>query len=452
MNGNKITRRKFVAAAGTVAAGSILFNPLSIIAAKKDKQKMKIAVVGTGVRGVKMYGTRLVKDYADYVEFVGLCDINPGRVKYGREYIGVDCLTFIDLEEMLVKVKPEWLIVTTVDSTHHDMIITGLKHGCNIITEKPLTTDETKAQAILEAERKYGKKVIVTFNYRYSPHRAKMKELITQGAIGTITSVDFHWYLNTEHGPRYFRRWHGEKDKSGTLLVHKSTHHFDLVNWWLDTDPKEVYAYGALEYFGKNGPFRGEKCRTCQHKNNCKFYWDITKNDHLTKLYVNNESYDGYIRDNCVYRENIDIFDKMSVQVKYMNDVVLNYSLTTYSPYEGYRIAFNGTKGRMEAWIKEKEEWLKDDYDEIMLTKLFQQAEYIRIDNTEEGHGGGDRRMLDKIFRDQTMADPLNQSAGTRDGVMSILTGIAARKSIYSGKPVLIEGLTEIKPSVDRKS
>ncbi len=73
-----------------------------------------------------------------------------------------------------------------------------------------------------------------------------------------LTSVDFHWYLNTYHGASYFRRWHGKKDKGGTLLVHKSTQHFDLLNWWLDSDPVEVFANGELEHYGKNNSFRGK--------------------------------------------------------------------------------------------------------------------------------------------------------------------------------------------------
>jgi predicted dehydrogenase len=67
--------------------------------------------------------------------------------------------------------------------------------------------------------------------------------------VGKITSVDFHWYLNTFHGADYFRRWHGERKYSGTLLLHKATHHFDLLNWWIDSDPVEVFCLrktGAL--------------------------------------------------------------------------------------------------------------------------------------------------------------------------------------------------------------
>ena len=88
--------------------------------------------------------------------------------------MGATCKTYTDFDLMMKETKPEILIVTTMDSTHDEFIIKGLNYGSNILTEKPMTTDEVKCQAILEAQRKSGKELIVTFNYRFSPHRAKI--------------------------------------------------------------------------------------------------------------------------------------------------------------------------------------------------------------------------------------------------------------------------------------
>ncbi len=168
-------------------------------------------------------------------------------------------------------------------------------------------------------------------------------------------------------------------------------------------------------------------------------------------LYVKNEKYDGYLRDGCVWRKDVDIYDKMAATIKYANDVQVSYSLTTYSPYEGYRIAFNGTKGRLEAWIKERQPWETEDFDEIRLTRNFGETELIRIPHGGGGHGGGDIRLKDKIFKNPDMADPYRQSAGSRDGAMAILPGIAARNSIKSGEKVKISSLTDLKPLAQRK-
>jgi predicted dehydrogenase len=442
--------------------------PSSAFAFGKDA-KLKVALVGTGIRGIGFWGKRLVDNYSDLIEFVGLSDINQGRLALAKERMKVTCPTFHNFEEMVRTTKPDLVIVTTKDSTHHQFIIKALDMGCDVLTEKPLTIDEEKCQDILDAERRSNKNVIVGFNYRWSPYATKIKEQLSAGAIGKITSVDFHWYLNTYHGASYFRRWHGLRQSGGTLWVHKATHHFDLLNWWLDSDPAEVFAYGDLEFYGENGPFRGDSCRTCPHQSKCDFYWDITKEDYMMKLYVDNEKYDGYIRDNCLFRKEINIYDKMSAQIRYANNVLVNYSLTTYSPFEGWRIAFNGTEGRLEAWQDipyqknqsvSQAEMHKAEMDQsgkepeyfepLIVHKLWKDFDTLQVPMTRGGHGGGDSRLQDMIFRTPGKTDPFERTAGLRDGAMSILIGVAARKSIESGEPVKIAALTDLEPRVKR--
>lgn len=470
MNKKTLNRRDFISKSSLLAGGIMAAPSLNLKTGVFNQKKIRLALVGTGIRGTGFWGRNIVLNYSDITEFVGLCDINPGRLEFAKKFMGIDCPVFTDFEEMMKTTKPDMLIVTTVDSTHDQFIVKGLEMGVDVITEKPMTTDEVKTQAILDAEKRTGKKVIVGFNYRWGTHFTAIKELLAANRVGKITSVDFNWYLNIYHGASYFRRWHGLRDKGGTLLVHKSTHHFDLLNWFIDSDPVEVTAYGALEHYGSNNEFRGDNCRSCPHKSKCKFYWDITGDEHSMNLYVKNEHHDGYIRDNCLWRHEIDIYDKMSAQVKYANDVIVNYSLTTYSPYEGWRIGFNGFDGRIDSW--EGIPWRREErvsqaelhamemnqaateedsqYNEIMVMDNFGDYELVKVPYSRGGHGGGDSRLQDKIFRDPNAPDPYKHSAGTRDGAMSVLIGVAARKSIETGKPVMIESLTDLKPQVKR--
>jgi len=447
-----ISRRNFLATSGLIA-GSALINPLEKLQAlplntfspEKNGPKIRVALVGTGSRGCGMWGRDLVKRYPEQVEFVGLCDNNPGRLQTAKEYMGVSCPAFGDFEKMMKDTRPDLLIVCTVDATHHEFIIRGMELGSNVLTEKPMTIDEEKIQAILDAEKRTGKKCRITFNYRYSPHRAKIWELLRAGEIGELTSVDFHWYLDTSHGADYFRRWHRLLEKGGSLWVHKASHHFDLLNWWIDSDPETVFGLGTLDFYGKNGPFRADNCRTCAHTKQCDFYWDITRNPYYKMIYMDNEKYDGYLRDGCVFKNDVNIFDKMAATIRYKNGVQVSYSLTTYSPYEGYRIAFNGTKGRIDAWIEESRARRDADYDEIVLFKNFSRRQYIQIPHGTSGHGGGDDLLRDQIFL-PNIADPYQQTAGSRDGALACLVGIAARNSIASGKLVHIGDLTSIVP------
>ncbi len=464
---NNPSRRTFITSVAMLAAGTAISS--SAFSFGLNRKKLKVVLVGTGVRGTSFWGKRLVDTYPDILEFVGLCDINPGRLAYAKKYMGVKCNTYTDFGKMVTENQPDLVIVTTTDSTHHEYIIKGLDMGCDVLTEKPLTTDEDKCQEILDAERRSNKNLIVGFNYRWSPYSTKIKELLSQGAIGKVTSVDFHWYLNTHHGASYFRRWHGLRQTGGTLWVHKATHHFDLLNWWLDSDPSEVFAYGDLEHYGSANSFRGDNCRSCPHTKNCKFYWDITKSKRDMDLYVKNEQHDGYIRDNCLFREEINIYDKMSAQIKYQNNAVVNYSLTTYSPFEGWRVAFNGTEGRIEAWLDipyQKKEKLSQEelhalemsqngeeaekYEPVIVHKVWEDFKTIQVPYERGGHGGGDKRLHDKIFKNPDKKDPYDRAAGVRDGAMSILIGVGARKSIESGRPVKIAELTDLEPRAKR--
>lgn len=455
---------KYTAAAGA----SLMLQPFSALATGPSG-KIRLAMIGTGVRGAGFWGRELLKNFPD-CEYVALGDINPGRLAYVKKYMGVSCPTYTDTDQLLKEVKADYIIVTSVDATHDEIIVKALLAGFNVITEKPMTTDEEKCRRILDAEKNSGKKVTVAFNYRHSVHAMQLKELLAAGRVGKITSVDFNWYLNVYHGADYFRRWHGRLNKGGSLWVHKATHHFDLLNWWLNSEPVEVSAYGALEHYGKNNAFRGKHCRGCEHKSSCAFYWDINSNQHLVELYAKNEEHDGYIRDGCVWNPEIDIWDKMSAQILYANGVTVNYSLTTYSPYEGWQIAFNGTGGRLETWedipylqktpddqakrhaveMSNTDDAIPGEVREILAFDNFKKSfEVYTTPKIKGGHGGGDIRMQKRMFT-HTGDNPQHVMAGTREGAMSILIGIAARKSIQLKRPVRISELTDLVPMAVR--
>jgi len=438
-------RRKFLGSAGAAAmtaAGLAMTKP-GTAEARRTGGKLKVCLVGTGIRGSGLWGKTLNDNYGDVLEFVGLCDINPIRMEFVRKHMGVSCPTFTDFDEMIAKTNPDKVIVTTKDCFHAKYICRAMELGKDVITEKPMCTDGKMCQDIIDTEKRTGKNVRVTFNYRYGPAAVRIKEILMSGEIGHVTSVDFNYYLNTSHGASYYRRWHAYKQNSGSLLVHKSTHHFDLMNWWLDGEPVEVNAHGDLRHYGWNGEFRGERCMNCPHKDKCRYYWDITTNDFLMNLYVKAEPADGYIRDACLYRPDINIWDTMAVQVRYHNDVLMNYSLNSCMPYEGYFVGFNGTKGRLDVREYHSQPWEVEGMAELRISKLHGNSRAVVIPHGGGGHWGADTKMQDMIFKGP-VPDPLGQSAGSRAGALSILIGVAARRSIEQQRKIFIEELVKI--------
>jgi len=426
-------------AAGTAAAASLF--PDRLWAERPARRRY--AIVGTGDRGSGMWGRDLVHRYPDLLAFVGLCDINPKRALSARAYMGIECPTYTNVDEMLDAARPDLLMVTTVDGFHHEYIIKGLDRGIDVMTEKPMTTDETKCRAVLDAEKRNNRRIAVTFNYRYAPAHQTIKEVLLNNEIGKIISVDFSWYLDVIHGADYFRRWHRLRRNSGSLLVHKATHHFDLMNWWLGADPVEVSGSGSLRVYGDNGSIRGENCRTCPHTADCRFYYDMRPDKRRMDLYAACEDADHYYRDGCVFREDIDIFDNMQAIVRYTNDATMTYSLNAFMPYEGYRVAFNGEKGRLDVRSYERQPWNVPASHEIYITRSFGKRSQVPVPKILDGHGGGDDRLRDLIFRKTDLPEYM-RLPDSRAGAMSCLTGIAIRNSIDQKRPIRIADLVKL--------
>ncbi len=222
----------------------------------------RYALAGASKRALEMYVAPIMARFSDNAQVVGVFDVNAERAAFlSREAGGAPA--FDDFDDMIQSTRPDCVIVTTVDRYHHEYIIRSLDAGCDVITEKPMTIDDEKVRAVLAAEQRTGRHVTVTFNYRFMPYVTRVKELLRAGAIGQVLNVDFEWYLDRKHGADYFRRWHRRKENSGGLLVHKATHHFDMINWWLDDEAERVFALGQRRVYGPTRAERGERCSTC---------------------------------------------------------------------------------------------------------------------------------------------------------------------------------------------
>ncbi len=422
-----------------------------------------------------MFTTALLGTHVEHGEIVGFCDVNGTRMAYYNKLFAdrfgaspVPCYGAADFSHMLDERRVDALIVTSVDRTHHRYIIGGLEHGCRVITEKPLTTDAAKCQAILDATRRTGQRVSVAFNYRYSPRNSMVKRLLAEGAIGRVLSVHFEWLLDTRHGADYFRRWHRDKRNSGGLMVHKASHHWDLVNWWLDSRPETVFGMGRLAFYGReNAEERGvarfyERVHGSEVARNDPFALDITSHPKLRGLYLEAEAEDGYLRDQSVFGNNISIEDDMAVLVSYASGATLSYHLTAYSPWEGYRVMFNGTKGRLELDVAERSyvSGSRDDLNQpgrrdnagpadaartsLLVRPLWEPPHSVEVSEEGAGHGGGDVRMLASLLGPGQDDDPLGLASDHVDGALAVLPGIAANRSFATGQPVAIASLADL--------
>jgi predicted dehydrogenase len=435
--------------------------------------RSRYAVVGTGARA-EMFVRALAVDFRDRCELVALSDVNQTRMNYHNDRLaalGVDSVPTYraaDFAAMLEREAVDTVVVTTVDRFHDRYIVGALEAGRDVVTEKPMTIDVARCRRILEAQRRSGRRVTVTFNYRYNPVHERVRELLAAGRIGEIGSVHFEWLLDVRHGADYFRRWHRDKANSGGLLVHKASHHFDLVNWWIDALPEVVFGLGRRFFYGpENGARHGLAPRPYERAHGAAaavgdpFALHLADNPALKALYLDAEHEDGYHRDENVFGPGITIEDDMAVAVRYTSGATLTYHLTAYAPWEGYRLMVNGSLGRLELEVVESshvdpehagalksaalhgaEAPAEEGWTRLLLRPLWEPPVEIPLPLERAGHGGADRRMLAVLLGGES--DPMRRMATQRDGALSLLTGLAANRSFETGGPVRVADLLRV--------
>ncbi|WP_458090093.1 Gfo/Idh/MocA family protein [Streptomyces malaysiensis] len=459
----------------------------------------RAVVVGTGSRA-QMFTEALAR--RPHLRVAALCDPNPVRIAHHQRLLKEagepEAATWspAEFERRLRADDIQEVVVTCVDALHDGYIVPALRAGCRVVTEKPMTTDAAKCRRILETVGETGNHLTVAFNYRFNPVHEEVHRQLSGGAIGEVLSVHFEWLLDTRHGADYFRRWHREKQHSGGLMVHKSSHHFDLVNWWLGARPEEVFGYGGLGFYGRAAGERSgyrrdyERAHGATAARDDPFALEVAGNDALRSLYLDAEGVDGYHRDRNVFGDGITIEDDMALLVRYDTGATMTYHLTAYSPWEGYRVMFNGTRGRLELEVEESR-WqppvlgtssgrgaVHGDQalanaggPRLVLRPLWEPPREVALPEFDHaGHGGGDERMLDVLYGPVDPAatgktavdgadvpdtretpdtsdasdasdasdtsDASRRSATEEDGALALVTGLAANRSFADGKPV----------------
>lgn len=431
--------------------------------------RKRYGIVGMGHRAT-IFVEALVCWHKEDALLVGLCDPSQVRMDWHnerieKEFSGESVATFREFGQMLSEAKPDAVIVCSPDHTHHEYVCRALEAGVEVFCEKPMTIDLLSTRDVLDSVKRTGKALRVLLNLRFAHLNRQIKEVVASGAIGKPKSVLYTELLDTWHGADYFRRWHRDKSKSGGLLLQKSTHHFDQVNWWIDSKPETVFAFGDLLFYGKeNARLRGIEQSYDRYTGNAEtlkdpFALHLDNSHELYKgLYLNAEEEDGYVRDRNVFGEGITIEDTLSVVVRYKNGTHLNYSLVAYSPYEGFRATVTGTEGHLEVeetysphivqWNEEKREskTRRAEKTDVLLRvyPMFSEPYEVDVPSGEDGHGGGDKGISKAMFAGNPTEEDLATQATHIDGAAASLMGIAANLSIETGQPVDCDGLLRL--------
>ena len=431
-------------------------------------KKKRYALCGLSTRAIYQFVLPLIgknreggPNFDDKAELVGILDADRARVEAFFAKVGVSIPIYPAkaIRRMIKETKPDTLIVVGPDATHCAHIVAGLKAGCDVIAEKPMVISCKQVQRVQEAEQRNGRRVSVAHNYRYTPTHKRLKRMIQGGELGRIVNVEFTYNLDTWHGSSYFYRWNRMREMSGGLSIHKCCHHFDLANWWLGDIPEEVFAFGGLNYYGPNGAIRprdaqGKPLSPEEEKRQCPIFrkhytgkadassnfispgWDEFGLPYAVQYPTGEPRY--------IYDDAIKIEDTYSAVVRYRSGATMAYSCNFCTPWEGYVLAMNGTKGRVEIVHRSDPDPTGKtnpaaDSGLITFYPLFGGKQLIEIPAVAGGHGGADFAIQNDLFGSVAQeSQELKLVADSQAGALAIAMGEAVWRSIASGRPVNI--------------
>ncbi len=412
--------------------------------------KKKIVIIGASYRAMHGFIKNIQEYHGNEYDIAGICDITKEKVEDLNTYLNSNFKAYDNFENMLAEIQPDIAIIANIDSVHVDYLEKTLAAGVHTVVEKPLCIDAKQCQRVRAATRNNPDiEAITAHNLRYHPASLKIKEVLDSGRIGKILSINFTETLDVDHGASYFHRWNSIMKNSGGLLIHKSSHHFDLMNWFIGSYAEEVSAHGDLRAYGsENSPFTQEEiaptCHECKKtEEECKHRLKLSGPRY--HLYKSNFNTGGYTPDMCVFSPEIDITDHACVGIKYKNGVHACYSLCAHSAVESMRIEIEGTVARLEYEviyssdpnISKSEGDINGHFQQIRVIEFGKPVENIPIPQVKGGHGGADLLMCRDLFGGETS----NAKATLEDGIQAVLIGAAANESMRLKKTINIKSM-----------
>ena len=204
--------------------------------------KLRVAVIGCG----SIAKHRHLGEYHHNpaVEIVAVCDLVEERVNEMAQQYGAKAYT--RYEEMLEVEKIDAVSVCLPNYLHAPVSIAALDAGCHVLCEKPMATSREEADAMIQAAKSSGKKLMIAHNQRFVPSHQKARALIESGEVGKIYSFRTAFGHGGPEGWSADGKdsWFFKKDEAfigamGDLGVHKA----DLLRYLLGEEFVEVAGF-----------------------------------------------------------------------------------------------------------------------------------------------------------------------------------------------------------------
>jgi predicted dehydrogenase len=449
--GKELSRRNLLKTLG-LATGGLLTLPLHGFAETNlrlhipntlknpapDKAVTAITL-GAGNRG-NVYGEYALK-FPDHLKIIGVADpIEIRKKRYSQKHnIPVEN-SFKTWEDVFERPKfADAIIITTPDNLHFGPCMKALAMGYDILLEKPIAPTEKECRKILALAKETNRVVAVCHVLRYSPYFIKLRELIQNGSIGELISVQHFEPIQHIHMSHSYVRgnWHNSKQTTPIILA-KSCHDLDILRWMIGSPCEKIAAFGDLKWFRKENKPAGATPRCidgCTVEKECpysalKIYYRDRQRTHVFDLPDEVEKHGEVILDRlkttnygrCVYQMDNDQPDHYTTNLQFSNGVTASFNMEAFTSYEGRRTRIMGSHGDIVG-----------DMSQFTYTN-FLTGEKTEWKLTSDAHGGGDWNLVADWVQAVSKQNSGLLSSSIDVSVESHIIGFTAEKSRLSGK------------------
>jgi hypothetical protein len=377
------------------------------------------------------------------MKLVGVADIIPFRKNAYSEKHKIDKVNQFDTWEQALK-KPKFadaMMIALPDNLHFEPCLKALDLGYDVLLEKPMAQTEEQCRILLKKIQETGKIVAVCHVLRYAPYFTKLREIIQSGAIGEVISLQHLEPIHFEHMAHSYVRgnWHRSKDTTPIILA-KSCHDLDIMNFLMGKKSKSIQAFGSLKWFKReNAPVgSGDRCISCNVEKDCPYSavniyqrkrtylhafdlpTDTTKVEAKINEYLEKSDYGR-----CVYKMDNDQPDHYICNVLYEGEATASLHMEAFTSFHGRRTRVFGSMGDI---VGDMEKFTLTDFKtgkSTIFEPKFEDLEAYK----NHGHGGGDWALVNDFIQAVAEKNPKYLVSSIKESIESHVMGFAAEKS-----------------------
>ena len=365
-------------------------------------------LIGAGGRGIGY--TNIMSELGEKYKVVAVAEPVDSRRNYIKEKHGLsEDMCFTDYKPLLALGKiADIAIIATMDQQHFEPAMTAISLKYDLLLEKPVSNNPEECLKIAQYAEEVGVNVLVCHVLRYSDMFVALKKLILEGAVGDIVSINHEECVHQSHS--FVRGNWGNSTRSSCMLLQKSCHDMDILQWLIGKKCKKVQSFGTLSYFKRENAPEGspeyciEGCPaadTCPY-NAVKLYLDDKKNGWFRgaatkQTNPTDEQVEHAIRTTqygkCVFKCDNDVVDHQTVNMLFEDDITVTFTMNAFNK-GGRFIHIMGTKGEIHAAIDGETPITIYDFE----TKKTREHNLVTGDGITNGHGGGDHGIITTLY------------------------------------------------------